>query len=199
MTARRIVLASQSTTRVALLKAAAIAFDAMPSAVDERLVEAPLVASGKTPAEIAMALAEAKAMDVGAAEGDAWVIGADQTLDVDGKRWNKPETIDGARRQLRALSGRTHALNTAVAVVHAGAVRWRHVETVRLTMRPLSAADIEAYLARVGDTALASVGAYQIEGPGIQLFDRIDGDYFAILGLPLLPLLGWLRGEGALG
>jgi septum formation protein len=199
MTMDRIILASQSATRVALLKAAAIAFEPVPAAVDERLVEAPLIATGRTPADIAMALAAAKAMDVGAAERNAWVIGADQTLDADGERWNKPATMDDARKQLRALSGRTHALNTAVAVAHAGAVRWRHVETVRLTMRPLSATDIEAYLGLAGDSALSSVGAYQIEGPGIQLFDRIDGDYFAILGLPLLPLLKWLRGEGALG
>ena len=129
---------------------------------------------------------------------EALVIGADQTLDVDGNRWTKPATVAEAREQLARLSGHAHQLHSAVAVARDGAVAWRHRDSAQLTMRPLSATMIDAYLAEVGDAALASVGAYQIEGPGIRLFDRIDGDYFTILGLPLLPLLAYLRGEGAI-
>jgi septum formation protein len=189
----RLILASKSPTRVGLLENAAIAFEAIPARIDERDVEAPLIAAGRTASDIALALAEAKARDVAARSAGARVIGADQTLDVEGARWNKPATIDAARAQLRSLAGRTHHLNAAVVVVEDDAVRWRHVETAALTMRALTDAEIAAYLATVGEAALGSVGAYQIEGPGIQLFDRIEGDYFAILGLPLLPLLKWLR------
>ena len=127
------------------------------------------------------------------------VIGADQTLECEGKRFSKPASREEARAQIAALAGRTHALHSGLAGVRDGAVVWRHVETARLTMRALSAAEIDAYLDRAGDAALASVGAYQIEGVGIQLFERIEGDYFTILGLPLLPLLKWLREEGVSG
>ena len=194
----RIILASESPTRIATLKAAGIPFEAMPSGVDERLVEAPLIAAGKSPAEIALALAEAKATAISTSDRTAWVIGADQTLDTDGKRWVKPATMEAAESQLLSLAGRRHQLHTAVAGAHGGAVRWRHLESAVMTMRRLPPVEIRTYLETVGDAALGSVGAYQIEGPGIQLFDRIDGDYFAILGLPLLPLLRWLREEGAL-
>ena len=191
----RIVLASKSPARVALLKNAGIAFTITPSEVDERVVEAPLLAAGRMPAEIALALAEAKATGVSRADATATVIAADQTLAAEGERWTKPGSIEEARQQLRTLSGRTHELHSGVAVARNGQVAWRHVETARMTLRPLSARFIEAYLARVGEQALASVGAYQVEGPGIQLFDRIEGDFFTILGLPLLPLLRWLRAE----
>jgi nucleoside triphosphate pyrophosphatase len=194
----RIVLASESSTRIAMLKSAGIPFEAMPSGVGERLVEAPLIAAGKSAAEIALALAEAKANAISKSDPAAYVIGADQTLDVDGERWVKPTTVDAAGSQLASLAGRSHDLHTAVVAAHGGAVRWRHVETAVMTMRALSPAEIRTYLETVGEVALGSVGAYQIEGPGIQLFERIDGDYFAILGLPLLPLLKWLREEGAL-
>ena len=194
----RIILASESPTRIAILKAAGISFEAMPSRVDERLVEAPLIAAGKSPAEIALALAEAKASGISTSHRTAWVIGADQTLDAGGERWVKPATMDAAASQLLSLAGRSHQLHTAVAGAHGGDVRWRHVESAVMTMRPLSPVEVRAYLETVGEAALGSVGAYQIEGPGIRLFDRIDGDYFAILGLPLLPLLKWLREEGAL-
>jgi len=194
----RIILASESPTRIGILKAAGIPFEAMPSGVDERLVEAPLIAAGKSPAEIALALAEAKSSAISQGEPTAFVIGVDQTLDVDGERWVKPATVDAAESQLLSLAGRSHELHTAVVGARGGVVRWRHVERAVMTVRPLSPAEIRAYLETVGEAALGSVGAYQIEGPGIQLFDRIDGDYFTILGLPLLPLLKWLRGEGAL-
>jgi septum formation protein len=156
-----------------------------------------LVSAGAAPDKIALALAEAKALAV-TDSGEACVIGADQTLDANGERWHKPATMEEARAQLLALSGRSHRLHAAVAGAYRGAVCWRHIDTAVLTMRPLTSDEIDAHLERVGEKALTSVGAYQIEGPGIQLFDRIEGDYFAILGLPLLPLLNWLREQGAL-
>ena len=194
----RLVLASSSPARIALLTAAGLAFTARSADIDERAVESPLIAAGAMPGEVAAALAEAKAIAVGSEEPEAIVIGADQTLELDGRLWTKPTTLAEARDQLRSLSGRAHQLHTAAAAARDGAVVWRHREAARLTMRALSAAVVDRYLARVGDRALSGVGAYQIEGPGIQLFDKIDGDYFAILGLPLLPLLAFLRGEGAI-
>ena len=194
----RLVLASQSATRMRLLKAAGIAFTAVAPSVDERAMEAPLVLRGASPTEIAVALADAKAIDVSESEKDALVIGADQTLDCDGERWTKPPSLAVAHQQLARLSGRTHRLHSAVAVARNGRVAWRYHDSASLTMRPLSAAAIDAYLGEVGDAARTSVGAYQVEGPGIRLFERIDGDYFTILGLPLLPLLLYLRGEGAI-
>jgi septum formation protein len=193
-----IVLASRSAARVALLKAAGVSFTALPSIIDERAVEAPLVAKGAPAAEIAAALAEKKALDVGGRSAGALVIGADQTLSCNGRRWSKPANAAEARRQIAELAGRTHELHSAVAVVRDDKAVWRHVETARLTMRPLTNAAIDAYLAEAGDAAQRSVGAYQIEGPGIRLFEKIEGDYFTVLGLPLLPLLLYLRGEGAL-
>jgi septum formation protein len=195
---KRLVLASASGARIALLKNAGLDFTARAAAIDERAVEAPLAASRIAASGIALALAEAKALDVAADEPDALVIGADQVLAAGGERWNKPESPAAARAQLLALSGRTHTLHTAVAVVRDKAVLWRHEDAAYMHMRLLSPTFIEAYLARVGDMALKSVGAYQLEGPGIQLFDRIDGDFFTILGLPLLPLLKFLRSEGAI-
>jgi septum formation protein len=194
----RLVLASQSATRVRLLKAAGIAFTAVAPSVDERAMEMPLVLHGASPAEIAVALADAKAIDVSESEKDVLVIGADQTLDCDGERWTKPPSLAVAHQQLARLSGRAHRLHSAVAVARNGRVAWRYRDSASLTMRPLSAAAIDAYLGEVGDAARTSVGAYQVEGPGIRLFERIDGDYFTILGLPLLPLLLYLRGEGAI-
>jgi len=194
----RLILASQSPTRAMLLKNAGIGFEAVSASVDERAVEAPLIASRRTPAEIALALAEAKAIAVSRADPAATVIGADQTLEAEGARWTKPGTIDEARRQLERLSGRSHALHVGVAAARDGEVVWHHRDTARMTMRKLSARFIESYLAQVGDRALASVGAYQIEDIGIQLFERIEGDFFSILGLPLLPLLNWLRAEKAI-
>ncbi len=143
----RIILASKSPARGAVLCAAGIGFETLPSRVDERQVEAPLLAAGRSPGEIAMALAEAKAIDVAASAPDALVIGADQTLDADGERWVKPETMEAAREQLLTLAGRTHHLQTAVVGVRDGAVRWRHLESAAMTMRPLSAAEVDRYLA----------------------------------------------------
>lgn len=195
---KRLVLASASGARIALLQNAGLDFTARAAAIDERAVEAPLVQSRIAAAGIALGLAEAKALDVAAGEPDAFVIGADQVLAAGGERWNKPASLADARAQLLALSGRVHTLHTAVAVVHDKAVLWRHQDAAHMHMRDLSPDLIESYLDRVGDKALTSVGAYQLEGPGIQLFDRIEGDFFTILGLPLLPLLKFLRGEGVL-
>jgi septum formation protein len=192
----RVVLASASATRSALLKAAGVEFVVKAAPIDERAVEAPLLANRAKPDVIAAALADAKAVAVSQAMRDALVIGADQVLDFNGERWTKPASRDEARAQLRRLAGKSHRLVTAVAVARAGTVRWRHLAEARLIMRSLTGGEIDDYLARAGDAALG-LGAYQIEGLGIQLFDGIDGDYFGILGLPLLPLLAHLRREGA--
>jgi septum formation protein len=194
----RLVLASQSTTRVAILRNAGVDFAALPSKVDERSVEGPLAAAGASPGELALALAEAKASAFARADVAAYVIGADQTLDAGGERWHKPATLEEARHQLMALSGRSHRLHSAVVGLHGNTTPWRYLDTAVLTMRLLSPSEIDAYLRRVGGKAAESVGGYQIEGPGIQLFEKIEGDYFTILGLPLLPLLKWLRDENVL-
>jgi septum formation protein len=194
---RRLVLASASSARIALLNNAGLEFTARAAEIDERAIEAPLAESRIAASGIAVALAEAKALAVAATEPEALVVGADQILAAGGERWNKPASLGEARAQLLALSGRIHTLHTAVAVVHNKAVLWRHEDAAHMHMRVLTPDLIDSYLARVGDLALKSVGAYQLEGPGIQLFDRIDGDYFTILGLPLLPLLKFLRSEGA--
>ncbi len=193
-----IVLASGSPARRTLLTNAGLAFTVEPATLDERAIEAPLLARGATPAEIAAALADAKAAEVSRRQPEAYVIGADQTLDCDGHRGTKSESLAEARAQLQRLAGRSHQLHSAVAVARGGAVRWRNRDSATLTMRRLTAAEIDAYLGRVGETALKSVGVYQLEGEGIRLFDAIDGNYFTILGLPLLPLLAYLRGEGAI-
>jgi septum formation protein len=193
-----VVLASGSPARRALLANAGLAFTVVPSTLDERVVEAPLIAGGAAPAEIATALADAKAAKVSRQRPDALVIGADQTLDCDGHRGTKSETMAEARAQLQRLAGRAHRLHSAVAVARGGAVAWRHLDSATLIMRPLAAAEIDAYLGRVGEDILKSVGVYQLEGEGIRLFERIEGDYFTILGLPLLPLLAYLRSQGAI-
>ena len=194
----RLILASGSATRSALLKAAGVPFEVRVSTVDERAVEMPLLDAGKSPAEVSLALAEAKALDVSRHEPEALVIGADQTLDFAGARWVKPASHAAAREQLALLSGHTHQLHSAVALAEHGAVAWRHVDSASLTMHLLSAAGIDAYLAAVGEEVTASVGGYQVEKLGIRLFEKIDGDHFTILGLPLLPLLARLQTLGAL-
>jgi septum formation protein len=193
-----LVLASQSAARISLLERAAIAFMAEASAVDERAVEAPLLAKGVSPADLASALAEAKALDVSARHPEALVIGGDQTLELDGERFTKPESVAAARRQLARLAGHSHRLHSAVAVARDGDVIWRHRASATMTMRALDLPAIDAYLAVVGDRVMGSVGAYQLEGPGVRLFEKIEGDFFVILGLPLLPLLAYLREAGAI-
>lgn len=194
----RIVLASSSPFRADILKNAGLAFEVKPAELDERAAEAPLAETGASPQDVAQVLAEAKATEVSERAGDAWVVGADQTLSLGDEIFHKPDDMEGARRHLLALSGRTHQLNSAVVLARGGEVVWRHVATASLTMRKLDPAFIGRHLAAVGEKALSSVGAYQIEGPGIQLFERIEGDYFTIVGLPLLPLLAELRSRGAI-
>lgn len=194
----RIVLASSSPFRADILKNAGLAFEVKPAELDERAAEAPLAETGASPQDVAQVLAEAKATEVSERAGDAWVVGADQTLSLGDEIFHKPDDMEGARRHLLALSGKTHQLNSAVVLARGGEVVWRHVATASLTMRTLDPAFIGRHLAAVGEKALSSVGAYQIEGPGIQLFERIEGDYFTIVGLPLLPLLAELRSRGAI-
>jgi septum formation protein len=194
----KIILASSSPFRKALLVKAGVAVDAVPASVDERALEAPLQGSGVSPEDVALVLAEAKAVDVSGKKPGVLVLGCDQTLSLGDEVFHKPANMEGARRHLLALSGRTHQLNSAAVLARDGAVLWRHVGIANLTMRKLDPAFIGRHLARVGDKALASVGAYQIEGEGIQLFEKIDGDYFTIVGLPLLAVLAELRKLGAI-
>ena len=191
----KLVLASKSPFRSALLKNAGIEFSTASADIDERAVEAPLYETGATPEEVAQVLAEAKALDVSEKNPGAVVIGCDQTLSLGDEIFHKPADMEAARRQLLKFSGKTHQLNSAVVLVKDGKTLWRHVSIARMTMRDLDPGFVGRYLGRVGDIALSSVGAYQVEGPGIQLFDKIEGDYFTIIGLPLLPLLAELRKE----
>lgn len=193
-----IVLASASVHRRELLKNAGIDFTAEASDLDERSIEAPLQNGDVAPEGIAQILAEAKAIDVSSRHPGELVIGADQTLSLGDATFHKPANMEEARRTLLALSGRTHHLNSAVVLVEDGTVLWRHVSIAALTMRPLDPGFIGRYLAHAGQKALTSVGAYQIEKEGIQLMEKIDGDYFTIIGLPLLPLLAELRARGAI-
>jgi septum formation protein len=193
-----VVLASTSQVRRALLAGAGVAHDAVGSGVDEDEAKARLLASGADPRAIASHLAEAKATKVSREQPGALVIGADQTLDLDGELFDKVDSVAEAHQRLVALRGRPHRLHSAVAAARDGVTLWRTTESPRLQMRDFSEAFLDGYLARNGAAALSSVGCYLLEGEGAQLFDRIEGDYFAILGLPLLPLLGFLRGQGAL-
>ncbi|PSJ56381.1 Maf-like protein [Kumtagia ephedrae] len=193
-----LILASASPFRRTMLVDAGLDIRPVAARIDERTVEAPLAGSGATPEEVAEVLAEAKAIEVSGRNPGALVLGCDQTLSLGDRLFHKPKDMEDARRHLLALSGKTHHLNSAAVLVRDGETLWRTVSVARLTMRPLDPAFIGRHLARVGDKALRSVGAYQIEGEGIQLFERIDGDYFTIVGLPLLPVLAALRDLGAI-
>ncbi|MDU1691186.1 MAG: Maf family protein [Bradyrhizobium sp.] len=187
----RLVLASQSRARRMLLENAGLACEAVPADIDERALqsEAGLVA----PYEIALHLAQAKARAVSAAKPNCYVVGADQTLALGERMFNKPAGRQQAMQQLLALAGRTHALHSAIAVVRNGEVLFSHVAVAWMTMRSLTESDVATYLDTAGQAVLSSVGAYQLEGLGVHLFDRIDGAHFTILGLPLLPLLAYFR------
>ncbi len=191
-----LLLASTSPTRRALLESAALTVETRAPGVDERAVEAQ--AAGLSPADLAERLAAAKAATVAVQAPDRVVIGADQVLDLDGTVFHKPADRAGAAAHLARLQGRTHALHSAVALAVDGAVAEVFVATARLTMRPLDATGIDAYLDAAGPAVTGSVGAYQLEGVGIHLFDRIEGDHSTILGLPLPPLLARLRERGLL-
>jgi len=187
-----LVLASRSAARRALLEVAGVPVEVRPANIDERS----LVSTA--PAALAALLARQKALAVAGLHPARLVLGADQTLALDGKLFTKPADRAAARAQLRALSGRTHELYSAIAFVRDAAVLCEHVGTARLTMRSFSDRFLDAYLEAVGNAATASVGAYHFEGPGIQLFERVEGDYFTILGLPLLAALDVLRRYGCL-
>lgn len=194
-----VILASTSAPRAALLRAAGVMIEIVPSTIDEPSVVAAMQgAQGELPpADIAAMLAEAKAGDVGARRVDALVIAADQTLELDGALFTKASSVDEARRSLLALRGRTHALHSAAVLAFEGETVWRHTETAWLTMREFTPQFLGRYLAAVGDSVLDSVGGYHLEGPGVQLFEDFEGDWFSILGLPLMPLLAELRRRGA--
>ena len=195
---RKLVLASGSPFRRDMLKNAGLSFEVVRPEVDERAVEAAVADTGVTAADLASILAEAKALEVSERHPGAIVIGCDQTMALEDRIFHKPADMEAARRHLLALSGKTHVLSSAVALARDGAVTWRHADKALLTMRALDPAFIGRHLARVGEKALSSVGAYQIEGEGIQLFERVEGDHFTIVGLPLLPLLAELRRIGAI-
>jgi septum formation protein len=196
--AERIVLASGSQFRKAMLETAGVDIDVVPAKIDERTVEKTLEGTGASPEDVAQVLAEAKALDVSERQPGRLVLGCDQTLSLDDELFHKPRDMEDARRHLLKLSGRTHQLNSAAVLARNGEALWRDVGIARLTMRKLEPGFIGRHLARVGPMALNSVGAYQIEGEGIQLFEKIDGDHFTIVGLPLLPLLKELRAMGAI-
>ena len=193
-----LILASASASRARILAAAGVAFESYPVSLDEEAVKDAFRRENRSAADCALALAETKARRACAKYPGALVIGADQMLVCAGQWYDKPKDLAVARAQLQALRGKRHELPTAAAVLRDGAVLWRAVETPALTMRDFSDAFLGNYLAALGERALASVGAYQIEGLGAQLMARVEGDRFAIEGLPLLPLLDFLRGEGAL-
>jgi septum formation protein len=194
----KLILASTSPFRKAMLADAGLRFEAVKPQVDERGAEAPLQDSGASPEDIALILAEAKAVEVSERYRDALVLGCDQTLSLGDEVLHKPEDMEAARRRLLALSGKTHQLNSAAVLAKNGEAIWRHVGVARLTMRPLDPGFVGRHLAGVGEKALSSVGAYQIEGQGIQLFEKVEGDHFTIVGLPLLDLLKELRRLGAI-
>lgn len=195
---REVILASGSAGRRMLLENAGVPFRVELPDVDERAVEAAIGDSGTTAAELALILAEAKAIEVSLRFPDAIVIAADQTMNLGDRLFHKPVDMEEARRNLIELSGRTHELNSAVVIAEAGTAPWNCVDTAYMTMREFGPDYVGRYLSAVGDAALKSVGSYQIEGLGAQLFDTAEGSFFTIVGLPLLPLLRVLREYGAI-
>jgi nucleoside triphosphate pyrophosphatase len=193
---RPLVLASKSEVRRGVLAAAGIPIEVVPADIDERGIAAR--AGLRDPSKIAALLAREKAKAIAARFPGRLVLGADQTLALGERVFSKPDDLAAARAQLKLLRGATHALHAAIALARAGVVVFEHVAVARLTMREFSDVGLDAYLAAAGSAVTASVGAYQVEKLGIQLFERIEGDHFTILGLPLIPLLDVLRREGCL-
>ncbi len=192
-----IILASGSASRRALLRGAGVNAETVPPLVDEDAAKLAMRDEGLSVRDQAMQLAELKAQKVSASH-PGLVVGGDQMLALGDEAFDKPRDLDGARTHLRRLSGQAHTLETAIAIAEDGQLVWRHLARPKMTMRHLSDTFIEAYVETCGDALLTTVGAYQLEGRGAQLFSRIEGDYFSILGLPLLPLLDYLRTRGVL-
>lgn len=188
-----LVLASQSIHRNNLMENAGLEFKCQPADIDERTIELAIKDTGATPKELALILASAKALDVSQKIPDAYVIGSDQTLSLNDELFHKPEDMEAARRTLLKLSGQTHTLNSGVSIAKNCETIWQHVSIAELTMRELSPEFIGRHLSEAGESVLTSVGAYQLEKQGVQLFEKIEGDFFTIVGLPMLPLLAQLR------
>lgn len=194
----KLILASQSAARRAMLDAAGVRFEAELPELDEAAAKAGLASAGFDPRSVAEELAQLKALSLGDRPGSL-ILGSDQVLErEDGEMLGKPESREDALAQLRALSGRTHSLHSAAVIAENGEGIWWHSETVHLTMRPLGEAFLSDYLDREYELIRWSVGGYRVEGLGAQLFERIEGSYFAVLGMPLLPLLAYLRERGLL-
>jgi septum formation protein len=200
MASRPLILASGSPYRRKMLEAAGLTFQVIPADVDEAALKRTIAGSTPKPppAEVALALAHAKAEAVSARNIDAVVIGADQVLALGKTLFDKPGNLAAARVQLEHLRGKTHRLISAVVLAQAGKAIWHHVDEAQLTVRSFSLAFLDRYLAEAGPDLCRIVGAYEIEGPGIQLFERVEGDHFTIIGLPLVPLLAELRSRGVI-
>ena len=193
----QIILASKSAARRAVLTGAGVPFEVAVAGVDEDAVKTAMLAQGATPRDVADALAEIKAVKISAGR-PGFVIGSDQTLEFEGQLYDKAETLEAAAERLKAMRGKPHKLHSAVVVAKDGAPIWREIVSATLTMRDFSDDFLDAYLALEGEEMLGSVGCYRLEGPGAQLFSKIEGDYFAILGLPLMGLLDLFRRHGVL-
>ncbi len=198
--AKKLILASGSRGRRQMLEAAGLEFEVIPSQVDERAIREAMEGDGDAidPEDLAEVLARAKAEDVSRERPDALVIGADQVLALGERIYEKPKDLAEARQHIASFRGQTHALHSAVALAAGGQTGWTHTDTALMTMRAFSEAFADRYVDRAGPVICTSVGAYQLEGLGIQLFERIEGDYFTILGMPLLPLLEELRNRKAI-
>ena len=192
-----IILASKSAARREVLTGAGVPFEVSVAGVDEDAVKNAMLAQGASARDVADALAEIKALRVSQGR-EGFVIGSDQTLEFEGRLYDKAQSVESAGERLKAMRGKPHKLHSAVVVAKDGAPIWREVVTATLTMRDFSDEFLAAYLVTEGEAALGSVGCYRLEGPGAQLFSKIEGDYFAILGLPLMGLLDLLRRHGAL-
>lgn len=191
-----LVLASASAVRARVLESAGVGFDIRPAHVDEEAVKDSLLAAGAGMRDVADALAELKALKVSSSQPDVFVLGADQVLAFEGELVSKCASLEEARTLLRRLRGRKHELISGLVLAKAGAPVWRHVESAALWMREFSDSFLDEYLAGEGEPLLKGVGCYRLEGRGAQLFERVEGDYFTVLGLPLVPLLGALRQHG---
>lgn len=193
-----LILASRSTARKAMLEAAGLTIELDPADVDESATKGRLLSEGGDARSVAMALAGEKALAVSRRRPGRLVLGADQTLEQDGTHYDKATSLEEARARLKIFSGQTHQLHSGAALARDGAVVWTLTDTAALKVRPLSDGFIDGYLARNREAALSSVGGYWLEGEGAQLFERVEGDYFTVLGLPLLPLMAFLRETGEL-